>query len=583
MLSQTQEARELAGESNTSRLRKACVEAETFSATDLEEYKSAKKTLDNARAAELDIKGRRILGIHAERNVCLDLASRPTLLLRDDLIDVGFIGDRADSSPAARPGVGRRLDLEDEEACGAGCAVAFGLRGGGLMSAASNSGSPLAHNGGAVGSRDVSEPPATTASAAGVAVSANSDLPPWGQPPGRSGAGGGGVMQLSQRQFRELIDLRPSAEERLLECLTKHEDEHKQARETDTRFFEEQAAKEAHHQDYIARLDKRSGQEEKRLEMERERQENENRRRELDEVERKRRADADRLEMLWSFDDDFFWLLSVADVALAAATVAFRKGFSLAPGAVFNAAWGLVVAECAKGGGDGAGTATGASGGAPHLCTSSAEAGASSSDTSVSGLGEGLAGYDGVCGAAGGAWSEAAGADGAGQGGESTLWWAWSAAGSTAGAVLRTGYTSAGWLLGQTLGLVSPDIQCEIRAVLSLGAWLLSLVLVMRLVAGLLGRGNGGGGVAQWVLLAAWVWGRFHDWVLHASQELVLFFAPAPALVLAYGGALRYFEQHRRPDGFWWVNGWDVRFFWSKALPVVVSGILACCLGTQVS
>lgn len=388
-------------------------------------------------------------------------------------------------------------------------------------------------------------------------------------------------MQLSQQRVRELMEVRRSAEEDFLECVTKQEDEHRRAYDRDQAALEARDAEETYRQEYIARLDTRSVHEEERLVMERDRLLAEERRREREEEERKHRADADRLKRLWSSDGEFFRLLSAADVALAAAA-AFMKGFSLAPGAVLHAAWGLVVAECAEGGGDGAATAAGASDTAPSLCTSSSAVDASSA--SVSGVGGGLAGYDGVCGGAGGAWSEAAvAAGGPGGGGESTLLWAWSAAGSTAGAVLRAGYTSAGWLLGQTLGLVAPDVQCEIRVVLSLGAWLVSLVLVMKLVGGLLGRGNGGDGAAQWMLLAAWVWGRFHDWVLHASRELVLFFAPAPVLVLAYGRALRYFEQHRRPDGFWWVNGWDVRFLWSRALPAVVSAVLACSLGAQVS
>ena len=610
-LPHAQAAKDLAGEGNTSRLRKACVKAETFSATDLDEYQSAKQSLENARAAELEIKARRILsakGILADPrcNVRLDLTSGPTLLLRDDPAGAGlvgsgggggggggssglFIGAGATNSPAIRPGMSRRLALLSEEEggepCHSGDADACGVSDGDLTTGVKNCRSAPAQDGDAVGGCDIPGPPATIASAAGVTVLGNSDLAPWGQPPVRGGAGGGEMMQLSQQRVRELMEVRRSAEEDFLECVTKQEDEHRRAYDRDQAALEARDAEETYRQEYIARLDTRSVHEEKRLTMERGRLLAEERRREREEEERTRKADADRLKRLWSSDDDFLWLLSAADVALAAATAAFRKGFSLAPGAVLNAAWELVIAECVEGGGDGAGTAAGASGDVSPLCTSSVAVGASSaSSASVSGAGEGLTGYDGVCGGAGGAWSEAAVAGGGpGGGSESTLLWAWSAAGSTAGAVLRAGYASAGWLLGQTLGLVAPDVQCEIRVVLSLGAWLVSLVLVMKLVGGLLGRGSGGGGAAQWVLLAAWVWGRFHDWVLHVSRELVLFFAPSPLLVLAYGRALRYFERHRRPDGFWWVNGWDVRFLWSRALPAAVSAVLACALGAQVS
>lgn len=599
--SRTQAAKDLAGEGNPSRLRKACVKAETFSATDLDEYQSAKRSLENAHAFDLEIKARRVLSAHGvladpRCNVRLDLASGPTLLLRDDPVDAGivyggggglFVGAGASNSAAAGLGVGRRLALhsEGEQPCRPSDAAACGASGGELISGADdNCGSPLAQGGGAVGSCDTSEHHATTASAAGVVgVLGNSGIAPWGQPPGRrGGAGGAGEMQLSQQRARELLVVRRSAERDFMACVTKQEEEHKWACDQDQTALEAQDAEETYRQEYIARLDTRSVHEEQRLAMERKRLLAKERRRRRDDEECKRRADADRLEGLWSSDGDFLWLVAAADVVLAAATVAFKKGFSLAPGALLDAAWGLVVAECAEGGGEGVVAAAGASGAALPLCASSAAVDASSASV--------LAGYGEVCGGEGGVWSEAAAAGNGGGGGgaagvgsESTLWWIWSTAGSTAGAVIRAGYASAGWLLGQTLGLVTPDVQCEIRVVLSLGAWLLSLVLVTKLVGGLLGRGGGGGCTAQWVLLAAWVWGRFHDWVLHASQELVLFFAPAPALVLAYGRALRYFEQHRKPDGFWWVNEWDVRFFWSRALPAVASGALACFLGAQVS
>lgn len=130
-----------------------------------------------------------------------------------------------------------------------------------------------------------------------------------------------------------------------------------------------------------------------------------------DKVERKRRADEVRLKQLWYFDGNFRWLLSAADVLLAAATAAFGKGFSLAPGTVFNAAWRLVVARCSDGGRECAGSTGGASGAAPYLWTSSA------------------------AGGSGG---------GVGEAGDRTLWWAFSTAGLTTEAALRAGYASAG-------------------------------------------------------------------------------------------------------------------------------------------
>lgn len=573
------------------------MKAETFSATGLDEYWSAKQSLENARARELEKKARRILsakGILADPrcNVRLDLAIGPTLLLRDEPVHAGLYvgggGGRGNGTElpigagASGGAVTGHSEMEGGERNHWSDAAACGATGTDLMSEAHRCGSPLTRDGRAVRGCDTSEHPATTASAAGAAVFGNSDLAPWGQLPGRGGAGGVGEMQLSQQRVRELMDARRSAVQDFQDCVTKQEDEHRRACESDQAILEERDADETYRQQYVAHLDKRGEQEEERLASEREKVKAEERRREREEAGRKRQEDADRLERLWASDGDFLRVLSAADVALAAATVAFKKGFSLAPGAVFDAAWGLVVAECADGGTRA--EAAGAWSADPPVCTSSAAVDASSSAAvAVSGVGKGLAGYQGECGGAGGVWGEtAAAAGGVREGGEGALWWAWSTAGSTVGAVIRAGSASAGWLLGQTLGLVTPDVQCEIRVVLSLGGWLLSLVLAMKLVGGLLGRGNGGGGTEQWVLMAAWVWGRFHAWVLHASQELVLLFAPAPALVLAYGIALRYFEQHHRPDGNWRVNEWE-GFFWSRALPVVVSGALACYLGAQVS
>lgn len=644
---------------NVSRLRKACVKAETFSATDLGEYHSAKQSLDNALAYQLEVTARRILSTHGvladpRCNVRLDLASGPTLLLRDMPVDAGFsnggggirkikAAGGGHSAAAAVVPVGRQLPLplpsEGDEGlvgeaqhhhphgatCGAAaCGVnggddvvvrgSHGSGGGGSSTTVvednSSGGGAVAVVVGAYDSSGCRQQAAATTSAAAtgaagapvvVEVLSGADVmtttmassSSWGAGQGQPRDGLEMQQQLSQRQVQELAGVRRNAERDFLACVTRQEEEHRRACDGDQAALEARDAEETYRQEYIARLDARGVREEERLAVENRRLLAEEERRRRDEEERKRRSDADRLKELWASDGEFFRLLSFAAASLAAAALAFRKGFSLAPGAILDAAWGLVVAECgaaaAQGGADD-GTTPAAGGGASFAALSATEAGSCSSA---------LAGHDdgGVCGAGGGAggggggWAEVAatgsgaGGGGAADGSESALWWVWSTAGSSALAVIRAGYSSTGWLLGQTLGLVAPTgVQCEIGAVLSLCGWLFTLVLAMKLAGVLLGR-NGGSGpvgaVVHWLLLGAWVWGRFHDSVQHASRELLLLVAPAPVLVLAYGAALRYVERHRRPDGCWWVRGWDVRAVWSRALPFVASVVLACGLGAQ--
>lgn len=144
--------------------------------------------------------------------------------------------------------------------------------------------------------------------------------------------------------------------------------------------------------------------------------------------------------------------------------------------------------------------------------------------------------------------------------------------------------SSAGVFLSAVLDLVvSPNVQCQIRTALFLVYWPVSLVMARMIFEWVLGRGIGGGDAAQWLLFSAWVWYGFHEWVRHASQELALIIVPPPALVLVYCTVLRYFEDHCRPGGRWLMNGWDVRFLWFKAVPLVISAVvLACSLGAQV-
>ncbi|CAM9187660.1 unnamed protein product [Ectocarpus sp. 13 AM-2016] len=580
-------AEESAKEGNPSRLRNACVKAETFSCEDLDEYRPAKRSLENAHAARLEVKARRILSIYGipadpRCNVRLDSAGGPALLLRDvpRLADDGGAGLLI-GADAASPSVGRRLVLDsvkqeagEKHPCGAPenddasdrrtdvPEESCGREGNGVVGAEFSC-SPRW------------QPPA---GAPAVGLSGSSDVATWA----RSSAGGG-ETQLSRRQREMVVAARRSAETDFMACVTKLEEEHRRACEREASSLKARDAEESYRQAYIARLDERGVREDARLAMEKKRLQDEQARRRREEEDRQRRRDDQRREELRARDSGFWLALSGFEVCLAAAAAAYKKGISLAPGAIRDAAWRLLVAECADGGGGGGGVVTGA---VPHLCETPLGAAAPAA-TSLEGGTASALDNDGECGAGGG-WGGAAmaAAGGPSDGSESALRWALSYAGSIAGAVVRAGYSSGGWLLGQTLGLVTSDVRCEVRAVFSLVAWLLSLALAQKIAGGLLLGPGGGGpatGVLRWLLLAVWVWARFQGWVVSAARGMLLLLAPVPALLLAYGLVMGYVERHRKPDGCWWVRGWDVRPVWFRVLPTVVASGLAWFLGGRAS
>ncbi|CAM9548136.1 unnamed protein product [Ectocarpus sp. 4 AP-2014] len=582
--------KESAKEGNLSRLRNACVKAETFSCEDLDEYRPAKRSLENAHAARLEVKARRILSIYGipadpRCNVRLDSAGGPALLLRDvpRLADDGgaglFIG-----VDAASPSVGRRLVLDsvkqeagEKHPCGApdnddasdrrmdvseeNC----GREGNGVV-------------GGEFSCSRRWQPPAD---APAVELNGSSDVATWAQ-----SSAGGGETQLSRRQQELVVAARRGAATDFMACVTKLEEEHRRACEREASSLKARDAEESYRQAYIARLDERSVREDVRLAMEKKRLQVEEARRRREEEDRKRRRDDQRREELQARDGGFWLALSGFEVCLAAAAAAYKKGISLAPGAILDAAWRLLVAECADVSGGGGGGVVATTGAVPPFCENPVGAAAPAA-TLLEGGTAGALDNNEECGAGGG-WggAAAAAAGGPSDGSESALWWALSYAGSTAGAVVRAGYSSGGWLLGQTLGLVTPDVRCEVRAVFSLAAWLLSLALAQKIVGGLLLGPGGGGpatGVLRWLLLVVWVWARFQGWVVSAARGMLLLLAPAPALVLAYGLVMGYVERHRKPDGCWWVRGWDVRPVWFRVLPAVVASGLAWFLGGRAS
>ncbi|CAN0570663.1 unnamed protein product, partial [Ectocarpus sp. 12 AP-2014] len=298
-------------------------------------------------------------------NVRLDSAGGPALLLRDvpRLADEGgaglFIG-----ADAASPSVGRRLVLDSvkqeaeekhprgapdnddasdrrmdvsEESCG--------REGNGVVE-------------GEFSCSPRWQPPAD---APAVGVNGGGDLATWA----RSSAGGGEV-QLSRRQQELVVAARRSAETDFMACVTKLEEEHRRACEREASSLKARDAEESYRQAYIARLDERSVREDARLAMEKKRLQDEEARRRREEEDRQRRRDDQRREELQARDGGFWLALSAFEVCLAAAGAAYKKGISLAPGAILDAAWRLLVAECADGGGGGGGVAV--TGAVPPFC-----------------------------------------------------------------------------------------------------------------------------------------------------------------------------------------------------------------------
>ncbi|CAM9471837.1 unnamed protein product [Ectocarpus sp. 8 AP-2014] len=357
----------LAKEGDPSRLRMACVKAETFSGEGLDEYQTAKQLLKDAQAAQLEKEARRILsnhGIfaHPRCNVRFDLASGPALLLRDvpgeeKLGDGGnggaglFIG--ADSGRTSTACVCRRhvLDSVKQEA-------------GDHRSGALDYGGVIAGKHRRVDGADEScgreddgvagvefscswrcQPMASAAPA--VEGSVGRDAATWARPSAGevAGAVAGGETLLSRQ---ELLAVRRSAETEFKTHVTKLQEDHKRACEKEASRQKAWYAEESYRQAYFSRLDERSVLEASKIAMEMKRMQDEEAHRTREEEDAKRRRDDRRLEKLQARDGDFWLALSVLDVCLAAAVAAYNKG--LTPKVVLDAAWEVLVAECADGG-----------------------------------------------------------------------------------------------------------------------------------------------------------------------------------------------------------------------------------------
>ncbi|CAM9556104.1 unnamed protein product [Sphacelaria rigidula] len=418
---------------------------------------------------------------------------------------------------------------------------------------------------------------------------------------GREPHGGGSMMQPFHSDQRALVmGLRSAVLREFSSYVTEQETAHQKACDEDRRALEKREEKNLHHREYIAQLDARNEQEERRLRMEEERLRAEDAEREQRKEQNTRRQQAYRRAELWAADGEFFHLLALGDLLIAACTIAWRGGFSLNPASLLSGVWGLVVADCREEFSGSVARATADSTISTAISTYAAanaaiSAAAASTAAAASGcslpsgneydpMGNGGTTQGGLCATAGGEMSilpEDAGGSGTSPA-TAALWWAWSTVASYAGAAVHAGYSTSGWVLGQTLSLVSPDVKCEIKACLSTAAWLFSLWVALRLAGSLGADGRGpAAAVTRLIVLASWVWGKFHAQLIEATHEIFLPAVAAPLLVLAYAPFLRYVERHLKPAGVWWWRGWDVRPIVSRVGPTVVTAFVAVSLGLQ--
>lgn len=488
----------------TSRLRQACAKAEAFSGTAFPEYKSAKESLNKAYLTVLEVQAKRIKTLHglpsdASVNVRLDSSGDPSLLLED--IPEEFCGKDNHANNLALESDNRAPGVDRQ----------LVLNTAGVMTS-------LVHG------------------------------------------SSSGALQL--QRVRHLRAERNSAEAEFLAYLTDREKEFRCAYEADYRDAKDREQTDVYQKDFMKRLDEHKGLEKERIKIEEERLRGEKEKRQREEEDSNRKRDRERLRGLWSSDDDFFRMLYLVDVVVAVVTALRRKGFSLVPRVVFDAAWAAVTAEC----------------GAEDDAHGDASAGSFYPKKFV----------PDTCPSVDGIVTEAmvcAGEPGPthvfeyGYAGR-TLWWVWSTAGSTAGTLVRGSYSSVGWVLSQTLGSLIPSLGCEAYAVLSLGAWFLSLVVVLKVV-GWAGADSHGpaAAVVRLTIVFSWVWGRFHDYVLATSRELFVSAVPPLLVLVVYGVGLKYVERHLKPGGYWWMKGWDVRPMISRVLPTVVSLVSVLVLG----
>lgn len=536
-----------------SRLRRACVKAETYYATDLPEYESAKSTLLNLRAREMEAQAKRILMVHnlhpdSSCNVREDEVEGPVLLL-----------------PPVPNVATQHLLQDDPQSRGAHVARApydGGIRppsfrsvmGGGIGESCED-GSYDA-DGSGEGGKDV-----------------ESLFVGWERKDELVVTGTSREVIVAQRQQQQegrqgalVVQAYQSARAKFLEYTTKLREEQRRCYDADQKEIVKREEKALYHHDRMRLLEARKGQEDRRLEIEASRQKAEDEERLRRRRERERKSEIDRLNMLWSLDADFLWTLAICDVVAYASTIMWH--WTVTPWTVGQALWGVIMAEC-WGGPDASAAVSGLIAVPPAV---------------TGGMGEepvplscGLQPLEGFIEGTGDCVTAKGDLDASET--SSRLWWVFSSVGSATGTAIEHGFSWVGWLLGQTLTLITPDIECEVRASIAMAGWVVGLFVSLRVAALLAGDDRGpGSGVSRAAVLVLFVWGKFHSEVVHVWRELLMPGAVAPLLVVCYGPVLRYVERHVKLRGWWW-RGWDVRPLVSRALPGAVGTATAGFLG----
>lgn len=383
-----------------------------------------------------------------------------------------------------------------------------------------------------------------------------------------------GKMVLPAQQQLVLLDSRRKAQAQFQGFITQFENEQNEKWAADRSEIENREERERYHADNMKQVEGRFELEKKRLDMEKKVRQRKDKDREIARKERAKERYRTRMSMLWSEDASFLWTLAIFNLVVSGAM--FMEQLTINPSTLLEGIWSIVVAECRDGSESHVRTIY-------PFSTSLAPPLLADEPSSVS-YGMVLKGDDLV--SSPDDWSILEASEASSEAVDpyyimDSLWWACSTVGSAAGSVIHMGFSSIGWFLGESLTLVSPGLQCEIMAALGMALWAISLLFSLRIATALGGNdSNPRSSIGRLVVLAVWVWGKFHEMLIHLSRDVLIPLSIAPMLALAYGVLLRYIERNRKLEGWSW-NDWDVRPLVSRVLPTLISVPLAWYTATQ--
>lgn len=535
-----------------------------FHGKDLPEYESAKAALEELRAVEVEVQARRILAVNGlapdlSCNVRVDEVEGHRLLLPPcpEVSTPALPCGRAQGSVpladmAPYGGTARRLLVGSQEASGS---VGFiGVDCSGVPDAVDDSGDGVqapgwSQFGGRVGNR-------TRLQAASTALSREVSR---SEQRVAACEGGQEVIQMQMQQQALVLQARQCAQAQFLDFVTRRQEEQARSFDADRLDLERREEKATYHQEHMAQLDARKEQEERRLHLEEVRQRVRDEERLQRWRERERRNDMERLQGLWSDDSSFFWSLAAAD--LVAFTVTVMLHLTINPWTIGEGVWAIVTADCRDGDNRGG---------------SSPPSGPVSLGLEPLAWGMGSVRHDDYAGG-----EDLNGVAGSGSA-SNALWWVYSTVGSAAGSAVQVGYSSVSWIFGHALTLVTPDVQCEIKASLAMASWVLGLLVTLRIASFMGGSDRGpGSSILRVVVLVIMIWGKFHSLLIDAWWEVVFPATIIPLSVLGCGTVLQYVERNLKPRGWWW-HGWDVRPILFRVLPALVSVAFSLFLGARV-